>query len=52
MFRYYAYSKNLTVCVSGEDAGVDNVQEQEKLEAREMLENAAQSLPTSARWDG
>jgi len=31
-------------------AGVDCVWEQEKLEAREMLENAAESLTSGARF--
>ena len=31
-------------------AGVDSVWEQEKLEARKMLENAAESHPSSARF--
>ena len=33
-----------TVCVTGAGAGVDNVWEQKKIEARKMLENAAESL--------
>jgi len=31
-------------------AGVDSVWEQEKLEARKMLENAAESLTSGARF--
>jgi hypothetical protein len=42
-------SCQLTVCVTGGGTGVDNVWEQEKLEARKMLENAAESPPSSAR---
>jgi hypothetical protein len=33
----------LTVCVTGAGVGVDSVWEQKKLEARKMLENAAES---------
>jgi len=39
----------LTVCVTGGGADVDNDWEQEKLEARKMIENAAESPPSSAR---
>jgi len=39
-----------TVCVTGAGAGVDSVWEQEKLEARKMLENAAESPASSARF--
>jgi hypothetical protein len=39
-----------TVCVTGAGAGVDSVREQEKLEARKMLENAAESPASSARF--
>jgi len=42
----------LTACVTGGGAGVDNVREQEKLEARKMLENATESPPSSARFVG
>ena len=41
-----------TVCVSGGGAGVDSVWEQRKLEARKMLENAAESPASSARFVG
>lgn len=41
-----------TVCVSGVWAGVDKVWEQEKPEARKMLENAAESHLSSARFVG
>ena len=37
-----------TVCVTCVWAGVDNVREQEKLEARKMLENAAESPASGA----
>jgi len=39
-----------TVCVTGAGAGVDSVREQEKLEARKMLENAAESHTPTARF--
>ena len=39
-----------TVCVSGLRAGVDSVWEQEKLEARKMLENRADSHTSGARF--
>jgi hypothetical protein len=39
-----------TVCVTCVWAGVDNVWEQEKLEARKMLENAAESHTSGARF--
>jgi hypothetical protein len=39
-----------TVCVTGAGACVDSVWEQEKLEARKMLENAAESPASSARF--
>jgi hypothetical protein len=39
-----------TVCVTGAGAGVDSAWEQEKLEARKMLENAAESPASSARF--
>jgi hypothetical protein len=41
-----------TVCVTGAGAGVDSAREQEKLEARKMLENAAESPASSARFVG
>jgi len=42
--------KRPTVCVTGAGAGVDNAWEQEKLEARKMLEKAAESPASSARF--
>jgi hypothetical protein len=39
-----------TVCVTCVWAGVDSVWEQEKLEARKMLENAADSHTSGARF--
>ena len=38
-----------TVCVTGAGVGVDSAWEQEKLEARKMLENAAESHTSGAR---
>ena len=37
----------LTVCVTGAGAGVDSAWEQKKLEARKLLENAAESPASS-----
>ena len=42
----------LTVCVTGAGAGVDSAWEQKKLEARKLLENAADSPASSARFVG
>jgi len=47
-----AESINLTVCVTCVWAGVNSVWEQEKLEARKMLENAAESHTSGARFVG
>jgi hypothetical protein len=44
--------KRLTVCVSGVWVGVDSVWEQEKLEARKLLENRAESHTSTARFVG
>jgi hypothetical protein len=41
-----------TVCVSRVWAGVDNAWGQEKLEARKMLENRAESHTSAARFVG
>jgi hypothetical protein len=41
-----------TVCVTGAGAGVDNVREQKKLEARKILVNRADSPASSARFVG
>ena len=43
-------SLQLAVCVTGAGAGVDSASEQEKLEARKMLENAAESHTSGARF--
>ena len=40
----------VTECVTGAGAGVDSAWEQEKLEARKMLENAAESHTSGARF--
>ena len=37
-------------CVTGAGAGVDSAWEQDKPEARKMLENAAESPASSARF--
>jgi hypothetical protein len=42
----------LTVCVTCVWAGVDSAWEQRKLEARKMLENAAESHTSGARFVG
>ena len=42
----------LTACVTCVWAGVDSLWEQEKLEARKMLENAAESHTSGARFVG
>jgi hypothetical protein len=44
------YFQGLSVCVTGAGAGVDSAWEQEKLEARKMLENATESPASSARF--
>ena len=41
-----------TVSVSGVWVGVENIREQEKLEARKMLENTAESHTSTARFVG
>jgi hypothetical protein len=48
------HPKDLTLQVIGTCvwAGVDNAWEQEKLEARKMLENAAESHTSGARFVG
>ena len=42
----------LTACVTGAGAGVDSAWEQKKPEARKILENAAESPASSARFVG
>jgi hypothetical protein len=37
---FYSYIFGPTVCVTGAGAGLDSAWEQEKLEARKMLENS------------
>jgi hypothetical protein len=51
-FWFCFSAKHLTVCVTCVWAGVDNAWEQEKLEARKMLENAAESHTSGARFVG
>ena len=49
----FALNKSgLTVCVTGRWAGVDSAGEQEKLEARKMLENGDESHLSSGRVRG
>jgi len=50
MTIYKNRTKRPTVGVTCGWAGVDNAWEQEKLEARKMLENAADSHTSSARF--
>jgi hypothetical protein len=52
LFTTLLQDKRLTVCVSRWWAGVDNAWEQEKLDARKMLENAAESHTSGARFVG
>jgi len=52
IFNKLIYIFSPTVCVTGAGAGVDSVWEQKKLEARKMLENAADSPASSARFVG
>ena len=47
--QFYTFSTVSTVCVTGAGAGVDSAWEPRKLEARKMLENAAESPASSAR---
>ena len=46
------YTSGLTVCVTCVWAGVDSAWEKEKLEAKKMLENAAESHTSGARFVG
>jgi hypothetical protein len=46
------YRRRRTVCVTGVWAGVDSAWEQEKLEARKIPENAADSHTSGAPWNG
>jgi len=52
--RKMIFSQHLTTAVisTGAGAGVDSVREQRKLEARKILENAAESPASSARFVG
>jgi len=47
---YYLAQARLTVCVTCVWAGVDSAWEQEKLEAKKILENAAESHTSGARF--
>jgi hypothetical protein len=49
---YYIIKVRPTVCVTCVWAGVDNAWEQEKLEARKMLVNRADSHTSGARFVG
>jgi hypothetical protein len=51
-FWKVTYSTVSTVCVTCVWVGVDNAWEQEKPEARKMLENRADSHPSTARFVG
>ena len=51
MFSLFGVSQP-TVCVTCVWAGLDSVWEQKKLEARKMLENAAESHTSGARFVG
>ena len=46
------YTGGLTVCVTGGWVGVDSAWEEDKLEARKMLENSYSPHPSSARFVG
>jgi hypothetical protein len=48
-FYFVMGDSNPTVCVSRWWAGVDSLREQEKPEARKMLENGAESHQSAAR---
>jgi len=48
VLRKISLESSPTVCVTGAGAGVDSVRDQKKLEARKMLENAAESPASSA----
>jgi hypothetical protein len=52
IYSFILQGSHLTVCVTCVWAGVDNVWEQEKLEARKILENAAESHTSGARFVG
>jgi len=52
LFYFVMQDSHLTVCVTCVWVGVDNVWEQRKLEARKMLENAAESHTSGARFVG
>jgi hypothetical protein len=49
---YLPFQSRRTVCVTRKWAGVDSAWEQEKLEARKMLVNRAESHTSGARFVG
>jgi hypothetical protein len=51
-FSQFRTGSRPTVCVTCVWAGVDSLWEQEKLEARKILENAAESHTSGARFVG
>jgi len=51
-FKIITLSSQPTVCVTGAGAGVDNVWEQRKLEARKLLVNRTESPASSAYHPG
>jgi len=51
-FYLVVQGRGLTVCVTCVWESVDSAWEQEKLEARKMLENAAESHTSGARFVG
>jgi len=52
IFELFQLRQRPTVCVSGLWAGVDKVWKREKLEARKMLINRAESHKSAARFVG
>jgi hypothetical protein len=52
VIKFPTFSTVSTVCVTGAGAGVDSAWEREKLEARKMLVNRAESPASSARCVG
>ena len=49
-FAFALWRCQPTVCVTCVWAGVDSIREQKKIEARKMLENAAESHTSGARF--
>ncbi len=52
VINFISLNRRLTVCVTCVWAGVDSAWEQEKPEARKILENAAESHTSGARFVG